>query len=121
MPVAKSSTEPYAPEAGDIIWTDFEPRTGREQGERRPAVIVSPRAFYVASRFVIVCPVTSRIRPFESSIVLPEGLSVRGEVLTSHVRSIDTLNRPIGFSGHRLPAASLLELRAKLAVILGIL
>lgn len=44
-----------------------------------------------------------------------------GEVLTSHVRSIDTLNRPIRFSGQRLPALALTELRAKLAVLLGIL
>ena len=121
MSAAKSSTEAYEPEAGDIVWTDFDPRTGREQGGRRPAVIVSPRAFHAASRFVIVCPVTSRIRPFASSIVLPEGLSIVGEVLTSHVRSIDTLNRPIRFSGERLPPPSLTELRAKLAVLLGIL
>lgn len=121
MSAAKSSTDAYEPEAGDIIWTDFDPRTGREQGGRRRAVIVSPRALYVASRFVIVCPVTSRIRPFASSIVLPEGLSIAGEVLTSHVRSIDTLNRPIRFSGQRLPALALTELRAKLAVLLGIL
>jgi mRNA interferase MazF len=121
MSAVKSSTEAYEPDAGDIIWTDFDPRTGREQGGRRPAVILSPRAFFVASRFVIVCPVTGRVRPFASSLVLPEGLSIGGEVLTSHVRSIDTLNRPIRFSGERLPPLSLAELRAKLAALLGML
>jgi mRNA interferase MazF len=24
----------YAPEAGDLIWTDFDPRVGRERGIR---------------------------------------------------------------------------------------
>ena len=33
---------PYAPEAGDLIWTDFDPRVGREQSGRRPALVVSP-------------------------------------------------------------------------------
>ena len=28
----RSMNEAYVPEAGDIIWTDFDPSTGREQG-----------------------------------------------------------------------------------------
>jgi mRNA interferase MazF len=110
----------YAPTAGDLIWTDFDPRTGREQGGRCPAVVLSPRAFFEASRFVIVCPITSRVRPFASSVVLPAGLPVQGEILTSHVRSIDTLARPIRFAGARLPPAVLEEVRAKLGVLAGI-
>lgn len=30
----------YEPAAGDLIWTDFDPRTGREQGGRRPALVI---------------------------------------------------------------------------------
>ena len=117
----RSSTDAYAPDAGDIIWTDLDPPTGREQGGQRPAVVLSHKALYLASRFVIVCPVTRRIRPFASSVVLPEGLSTIGEVLTTHVRSIDTMNRPVRFSGERVPASTLAELRMKLAVLVGIL
>ena len=110
----------FEPDAGDLIWTDFDPRIGREQGGRRPAVVVSPLPFFRASAFVIVCPVTSRVRPFASSVVLPEGLPVAGEVLTSHVRSIDTQARPILPAGARVSSAVLAELRAKLAVLMGI-
>ncbi|MDO8837467.1 MAG: type II toxin-antitoxin system PemK/MazF family toxin [Parvibaculum sp.] len=110
---------PYEPGAGDLVWTDFDPRTGREQSGRRPAVVVSPRAFWRASRFLIVCPVTSRIRPFAASVVLPEGLSVAGEILTSHIRSIDTLARPVAFAGAVLPEPLLNELREKIAVLIG--
>lgn len=108
------------PEAGDLIWTDFDPKVGREQSGRRPAVVISPAAFYEASRFAIVCPITSRIRPFASSVVLPEGLKIRGEVLTSHVRSIDTMARPIRLVGQAVPLGVLIEIRAKLAVLTGI-
>lgn len=108
-----------APAAGDLIWTDFDPRTGREQGGRRPALVISPRAFWTATHFAIVCPITSRVRPFASSVVLPPGLVVAGEVLTSHVRSIDTTTRPVRHAGGAVPPAILAEVRGKLAALLG--
>jgi mRNA interferase MazF len=112
-------SDDYEPEAGDLIWTDFDPRVGREQGGRRPALILSPSAFWRASRFVIVCPVTSRVRPFASSAVLPVDSPIGGEILTSHVRSIDTLSRPISYAGTRVPNAILDDVRAKLVTLIG--
>ena len=85
-----------------------------------PALVVSPTSFYQASRFVIVCPITSRVRPFGTSVVLPPGLPVAGEVLTSHVRSIDTLARQITHTGAAVPPAILAEARAKLAALIGL-
>lgn len=110
----------WEPEAGDLVWTDFDPRTGREQGGHRPALIVSPRAFWQATRFAILCPITTRVRPFPSSAVLPPGPPIAGEILTSHVRSIDTLARPLVFSGARAPSAILAEVRGKLAALIGL-
>ncbi|HEY4473341.1 MAG TPA: type II toxin-antitoxin system PemK/MazF family toxin [Stellaceae bacterium] len=109
---------PYLPEAGDLIWTDFDPRVGREQSGRRPALVVSPGEFSRATEFAIVCPVTSRIRPFGMSVVLPVGLPVSGEILTGHVRSIDTQARPIRYAG-TVPAAVLADVRSKLATLMG--
>ncbi len=114
-------TEPgYEPNAGDLIWLDFDPRIGREQSGRRPALVISPRPFWQATRFAIVCPITSRVRPFGTSVVLPSGLAVAGEVLTSHVRSVDTMARPVSWAGGAVPAAVLAEVRGKLAVLAGI-
>jgi len=110
----------YEPEAGDLIWTDFDPRIGREQSGGRPALVLSPVQFYQATRFAIVCPVTSRVRPFPTSVVLPPGLPIIGEVLVSHVRSIDTAARGIAFAGGRVPIAVLAEARAKLAALAGL-
>jgi len=110
---------PYTPEAGDLIWTDFDPRVGREQSGRRPALVVSPVEFCRATEFAIVCPITSRIRPFGTSVVLPPGLAISGEILTSHVRSIATLARPIQHAG-AVPAAVLDDVRSKLAVLIGV-
>jgi len=109
----------YEPQAGDLIWTDFDPRVGREQSGRRPALVVSPSEFWRASRFAVVCPITSRVRPFGLSVVLPSGLPVAGEILTGQVRSIDTLARPIAFTGARVAAAVLDDVRAKLVALIG--
>lgn len=113
-------TDPYAPHQGDLIWTDFDPRIGREQAGRRPALVLSHRKFFAASGFVIVCPVTTRVRPFPFSVLLPTGSQIEGEILTSHVRSIDALTRPVLSAGVTVPAAILAEVRAKLAVLVGL-
>jgi len=67
----------------------------------------TPGAFWQATRFAIVCPITTRVRPFSTSALLPVG----GEILTSHVRSIDTLARPLTFAGAAV--------RGKLAALIG--
>lgn len=43
------------------------------------------------------------VRPFPTSVVLPFELPVAGEILTSHVRSIDILARPIRSVGAAVP------------------
>ena len=113
-------TGPYEPGAGDLVWTDLDPRSGREQGGRCPALVVSPVAFWRASGFAIVCPITSKLRPFGTSVVLPAGLNLAGEILTSHVRSIETLARPILPIGQSVPSPVLEDVRAKLAALIGL-
>ncbi len=110
----------YAPDAGDLVWTDFDPAPGREQAGRRPALVVSPAAFTQNTGFAIVCPITSRVRPFPTSVVLPHGLPVSGEILLSHVRSIDMLARPVRPIGATVPASTAAEVRAKLATLIAI-
>jgi mRNA interferase MazF len=110
----------YVPDAGDLIWTDFDPRTGREQSGRRPALVLSSAGFFRASAFAIVCPITSRVRGFGSSVLLPPELPITGEVLTSHVRSIDTVARRIIHAGAAVAPATLAEVRGKLATLCGI-
>ncbi len=93
----------YVPDAGGLIWTDFDPTRGREQAGRRPALVVSTAVFNANTGLAVVCPITSRVRPFPTSVVLPPGLPVTGEILTSHVRSIDTLARLVRYAGASVP------------------
>ncbi len=109
----------YEPAAGDLVWTDFDPKLGREQAGRRPALVISPVAFWRATGFAFVAPITSRVRPFPSSAVLPPGSKISGEILLGQTRSIDTLARPILPTGESVTAELLAEVRGKLALLLG--
>jgi mRNA interferase MazF len=110
----------YTPSAGDLIWTDFDPTRGREQAGRRPALVISAGGFTAHTGLAVVCPITSRVRPFPTSVVLPPGLPVSGEILTSHVRSIDTLARPIRYAGASVSPAVAQEVRTKLDSFIAI-
>ncbi len=110
----------YVPEAGDLIWTEFDPVRGREQSGRRPALVVSAAAFARLTGLAVVCPITSRMRPFPTSVVLPPDLPVQGEILLSHIRSIDTLARPVLYAGGRIAPSLAAEVRAKLAAFVTI-
>ena len=35
------------PDAGDIVWLQFDPQAGREQAGHRPALVLSPAAYNV--------------------------------------------------------------------------
>jgi mRNA interferase MazF len=68
----------------------------------------------------VVCPITSRVRPFPTSVVLPSGLPIAGEILTSHIRSIDTMARPIRYAGAKVPLEVAQLVRAKLNAFITI-
>jgi mRNA interferase MazF len=104
----------YVPKSGDLIWTDFDPTRGREQAGRRPALVVSAITFTENTGLAVVCPITSRVRPFPTSVVLPAGLPIAGEILLSHIRSIDIQARPVRYVGTAVPRAVAQLVRAKL-------
>ena len=110
----------YLPDTGDLIWTDFDPTKGREQAGRRPALVVSPAAFTENTGLAIICPITSRVRPFPTSVALASSLPIAGEILTSHIRSIDTQARPIRYAGVAVSDEIARLVRAKLNTFITI-
>ena len=108
------------PDTGHLIWTDFDPTRGREQAGRRPALVVSSAAFTENTNLAVVCPITSRVRPFPTSVVLPAGLPVGGEILVSHIRSIDVEARPVRYAGAAVSTGTARLVRAKLDAFITI-
>ena len=110
----------WQPDAGDLIWTDFNAANDVRQGGRRPALVVSAKAFTANTGLAVVCPITSRVRRLPTSVVLPPGLPIAGEILVTHIRSIDTLARPVIYAGVSIGAPTTDEVRAKLAALISI-
>jgi mRNA interferase MazF len=108
----------YVPGAGDIIWIDFDPQAGREQAKRRPALVVTEQSYNRASGLVIVCPLTSRRKPYP--FALPAVVDkTDGAVLVDHLKSMDWVARKASFHS-KAPPALLAKVRAYLGVLLGV-
>ena len=87
----------YIPEQGDIIWLDFNPSCGKEIMKRRPAFVISRKAFNEHTKMAIVAPITSTIRGIKLEVVLPAETQTDGAVLVHQLKSIDFMQRNAAF------------------------
>lgn len=78
-----------APQKGDIIRLNFDPRAGHEQKGFRPAVVVSNSTYNMHSSMIVVCPITSRLGAWPFKVSLPDELPVKGAVLVDQVTAVD--------------------------------
>lgn len=83
----------HAPDRGDVVWLTFHPQAGHEQSGRRPAVVLSPRAYNARVGLALFCPVTSKVKGYPFEVPLPAGLPVTGVVLADQVKSLDWRER----------------------------
>ncbi|WP_457767012.1 type II toxin-antitoxin system PemK/MazF family toxin [Cyanobium sp. ULC065] len=71
------------------MWLEFTPQTGSEQAGRRPALVISPKAYNGKVGLALFCPVTSRVKGYPFEVVLPEGSGVIGVVLADQLKSLN--------------------------------
>ena len=79
----------YVPERGDLVWLQFSPRAGHEQGGLRPALVISATTYNEKTGLAVFCPITNQIKGYPFEVLLPPGLSVTGAVLSDHVKNLD--------------------------------
>lgn len=108
----------YVHDAGDIAWADLDPVRGTEQGERRPALIMTSRRYNDMSGRAIICPITSH-GDWPFNIPLPEGLKTRGVVLVDQVRAVHRVSR-VFRRIESAPVKLMLDVRIMLCGIIGI-
>lgn len=109
----------YVPDAGDLVWLTFDPQAGHEQSGRRPALILSPRAYNAKARLALACPVTSQQKGYPFEVAIPPGHGIAGVVLADHVKNLDWEARRVEFES-QAPAALVAEVRERLRPLLGL-
>ena len=103
---------PYVPERGDIAWLELSPQAGHEQAGRRPAAVLSPKAYNGKAGLCLACPVTSQAKGYPFEVEIPGGLPVAGVILADQIKSLDWRARRAQFACS-LPRDALAELLAK--------
>ena len=95
----------YVPDEADIIWVNFTPQSGHEQAGRRPAVVLSPKAYNSRAGLVLCVPVTNQIKGYPFEVVL-SGAGATGAALADQVKSLDWQAR----QAERKGAATMVEM-----------
>ena len=102
------------PDAGDVIWLDFDPTVGREITKRHPALVLTAHAYNRKAGLCVVCALTSSRKgyPFE--------VGIDGDmVLADQIRSLSWEACRAEFI-RKAPAPVIAEVRAKLRALLGL-
>ena len=78
----------YTPEAGDLVWLEFDPQASLEQKGRRPGLVISPASYNQKVGLMLCCPIISKAKgyPFEVEVAAKE---VSGVVLADQIKSLD--------------------------------
>ncbi|MBK0633386.1 endoribonuclease MazF [Klebsiella aerogenes] len=106
----------YVPDAGDLIWVDFDPTKGHEQAGHRPAVVLSPFAYNNVTGLLLCCPCTTKVKGYSFEVELSgERDSV---ALADQIKSIDWRARKVAKKGTITPI-EIAEIRAKARALLG--
>lgn len=109
-------TTAWVPDAGDIIWVQFDPHVGHEQAGHRPALVLSSLPYNQKRGMLICCPMTSRIKGYVFEVVV--GRDPPSVVLADQIRSLDWRAREATHKG-RVGANVLAEVQTKIRSLLG--
>jgi mRNA interferase MazF len=109
----------YVPERGDVIWLNFDPQAGHEQAGRRPALVMSPAGYNGKVGLAILCPITSQVKGYPFEVKVPDGLEVRGVVLSDQVKNLDWRIRRAEWLC-TLPEVTVQQVQKRLGKLIGI-
>lgn len=106
----------YVPDEADIVWLNFTPQSGHEQAGRRPAVVLSPKAYNSRAGLLVCVPVTNQIKGYPFEVAL-SGDGASGVALADQVKSFDWQTRQAERKG-KVTAAEMMEIKSKIKSLL---
>lgn len=111
-------TMAYIPSRGDIVWITLNPQAGHEQAGRRPALVLSPSVYNDKVGLAILCPITSQVKNYPFEVLIPDGLTIGGAILSDQVKSLDWRARQAEFVC-KIPTTTVDEVLQKLGTLIG--
>jgi mRNA interferase MazF len=107
----------YVPAKGDIVWLEFSPQAGHEQGGHRPALCISPKEYNEKVGLAIFCPITSSKKGYPFEVLLPATSGISGVILSDHIKNFDWKARKAAYIC-TLPDKELKEVLGKIRVLI---
>ena len=107
----------FIPHRGDVVWIDMQPQAGHEQSGRRPAIVLSPKAYNSKVGLALLCPITNQVKGYPFEVMIPSGLKITGVVLSDQVKSLDWKMRNAELCD-KVPETVVLEIFKKLETLL---
>ncbi len=109
----------YVPDQGDVVWLNFTPHAGHEQGGHRPALVLTPKDYNQRSGLLVCCPITTQVKGYPFEVVIQGSLEVTGVVLADQLKSLDWRARRAAYKGHA-ERAVVRQVLGKAKALLGI-
>jgi mRNA interferase MazF len=85
----RGKSDIYFPERGDIIWMNLDPSQGNEIKKARPALVISPLKYNEKTGLALLCPITSHVKGYPFEVCLPPSGTIKGAILSDHIKSLD--------------------------------
>lgn len=79
----------YVPKRGDIVWLDFNPKSGHEQKGIRPAITISPHSYNQKTGLALFCPITSQKKGYPFEVDVKGCPKIAGIVIVDQIKSLD--------------------------------
>jgi mRNA interferase MazF len=109
----------FVPARGDVVWISLDPQLGHETKGRRPALVISPKAYNAKVGLAILCPITSRVKGYPFEVAMPVGVPVEGVILADQVKSLDWRARRVTLAC-QLGASTVADVLAKLGTLIDL-
>lgn len=106
----------YVPDAGDVVWIEFDPQAGHGRAGRRPVLVISLAKYNGKTGLMLCCPMTTQIKGYPFEVLIAGGRP--SAALADQVKSLDWVAR----RATRKRKASSLELatvRKKVIALIG--
>ena len=106
----------YVPDAGDVVWLQFDPQAGHEQAGHRPALVMSPSIYNGKTGLMVCCPLSTKAKGYPFEVLIEVG-GQESVVLSDQVKSLDWKIRRAKKKGV-VSESVMMEVRARIKALL---